>query len=276
MRILYPSDPLNAKAPDEDYREEYEAVSTVGIACSLFSLEDFQSGTFRPRPALDEGETVLYRGWMLTPDGYRALSQSVAARGANTWTSPEAYERCHYLPRWYELCKEFTPETIFLARDADFSRELSGLNWPGYFVKDYVKSLTTARGSIARNPDEVSEIVALIERYRGQVEGGVCVRRLEALRPETEERFFVLAGEPHSRDGLVPGLVGAIAQVIDSPFYSVDVCASASGGLRLIELGDGQVSDRKQWSAERFAELLAEANNSFKPTPLRGAAELQR
>ncbi|WP_334313903.1 ATP-grasp domain-containing protein, partial [Pseudomonas aeruginosa] len=42
-------------------------------------------------------------------------------------------------------------------------------------------------------------------------------------------------------------------------FFSVDVVESTSGELRLMELGDGQVSDRKQWPAARFAAMLAQA-----------------
>jgi len=44
----------------------------------------------------------------------------------------------------------------------------------------------------------------------------------------------------------VPKIVQTIAPRIDSPFFSVDVVLSTDGTPRLIELGDGQVSDRKQ------------------------------
>ncbi|MCE3002232.1 MAG: ATP-grasp domain-containing protein [Xanthomonadaceae bacterium] len=259
MRLLYPQDPTDRKAPDEAYRDEYEAVTARGLACWLLSLEDLPAGTFRPRPALCEGEATLYRGWMLTPVEYQELARRISAHGATPLTSPEANERCHYLPRWYAQCRDLTPETIFLPKDADFRHELRAVDWPGYFVKDYVKSLTTSRGSIARTPAEVAEIVGLIEHYRGRIEGGVCVRRLEDLMPETEERYFVVGGEPHARDGAVPDLVRDIARRIESPFFTVDVCAARDGRLRLVELGDGQVSDRKRWDVTRFAELLAAA-----------------
>jgi len=79
------------------------------------------------------------------------------------------------------------------------------------------------------------------------VEGGVCIRKFEELLPETEERYFVLQGKAFARCGDVPALVNEIAGRISSPFFSVDTVFAASGELRLIELGDGQVSDRKQW-----------------------------
>lgn len=255
MRLLYPSDPFTKRQPDETFQEEYEAAQAAELPCSLYSAEDFELGDFKPRPAIAEGEPVLYRGWMLTPDAYALLQAAIESKGGVMITSSDQYRLCHYLPEWYPSCEAFTPETVFLGKDADFSI-LTDKGWPGYFVKDYVKSLTTSRGSIARTVDEIPEIVALVEKYRGQIEGGVCVRRLEDLRPETEERFFVFQGKPFGREGTVPEIVQRIAERIDSPFFSVDIVLAQDGTPRLIELGDGQVSDRKKWPADRFVSLL--------------------
>jgi hypothetical protein len=101
-------------------------------------------------------------------------------------------------------------------------------------------------------------VVALIEQYRGAVEGGVCIRRFEKLAVETEERYFVFNGRAYGREENVPPLVQDVAKRIKSSFFSVDVVASESGELRLIELGDGQVSDRKKWPADKFASMLSE------------------
>jgi hypothetical protein len=193
---------------------------------------------------------------MLGTDQYSQLCQAISSKGAMPVTSPENYAYCHHLPNWYQSCKDFTPETVFLRRDSDFSAELSHLHWPRFFVKDFVKSLTTSRGSVAETPEQVAEVVDLIEQYRGKVEGGVCVRRFEALLPETEERYFVFAGQAYGRAGTVPPMVQLLAARVPSPFFTADVVSSKDGTLRLIELGDGQVSDRKQWSATRLVEVL--------------------
>lgn len=259
MRLLYPSNPFNNKRPDEEYEEEFDAANSIGLACSLFSLEDFNDGQFRPRPTLDEGDEVIYRGWMFSVDSYTQLVDAISATGARSLVSAADYRSCHHLPGWYEACKPWTPETIFLERDSDFTRALAELNWHAYFVKDYVKSLTTLVGSVAKDATEVAELVMLIEQYRGKIEGGICVRRFESLLPDTEERYFVLRGTAYARDGLVPDLVKDIAACIDSPFFSVDTVLSAEGSMRLIELGDGQVSDRKLWTAEAFAKMLSQA-----------------
>ncbi|MBI3712433.1 MAG: ATP-grasp domain-containing protein [Burkholderiales bacterium] len=256
MHLLYPCDPFNKKVPDDAYAEEFVAAQAKGIPCSLFSAEDFECGEFTARPAFPEGVEVVYRGWMLTPQRYGELQAAILAKGAKALTSEQQYRHCHYLPEWYSLCEDLTPKTVFLAEDADFSIALSHHSWSAFFVKDYVKSLTTSRGSVAKNVQEIYEIVGLIKLYRGQIEGGVSIRQFEDLSPETEERYFVLNGKAFACEGSAPDIVQDIAKRIQSPFFSVDIVLGANGTPRLIELGDGQVSDRKKWPAQRFVEIF--------------------
>lgn len=257
IRLIYPCNPLDVRQPDENFAEEFFAARTAGLSCSVFSIEDLDRGAFRPAPRLEAGDRVLYRGWMLDPAGYGRLCESIAGAGAESVTSLDDYLRCHYLPNWYEVCRDLTPPTVFLARSADFASELTPLGWSRYFVKDYVKSLTTARGSVADTPAQVAEVVDLIEKFRGRIDGGVCVRRFEELDPDTEERYFIVDGTAFARDGTVPDIVQEVASRVASPFFSVDVVERKDGLLRLVELGDGQVSDRKQWSASRFVDVLS-------------------
>lgn len=256
MQILFPSDPFNKLVADEPYVEEMQAAQAAGIACLLFSLEDFQQGEFKVRPALIEGEELLYRGWMLSPDEYAMLHKAIVTRGAVPISNPSQYRLCHHLPEWYSSCTEFTPSTVVVPKDADFEAAVAGLSWSRYFVKDYVKSLTTSRGSAADTAGEIASVVALIEKFRGSIEGGVCIREFEELVPDTERRYFVWNGKAYASEGDAPALVQAIAQRINSRFYSVDTVFSTQGRLRLIELGDGQVSDRKLWSASQFMSML--------------------
>jgi hypothetical protein len=256
VRLLYPCDPFERKKPDEAYVEEHGAALAQGMSCSLFSAEDFEDGQFKPRPPLQEDETVIYRGWMMRPDRYAALQATIEGEGAKVLTTAAQYRSCHYLPEWYPLCESLTPKTVFLQKDSDFANSLKDLGWTAFFVKDYVKSLTTARGSVARTVEEIPEILELIEKFRGQIEGGVCIREYEDLVPESEERYFVYKRRAYARSGGCPQLVDAIAARIDSPFFSVDAVQATSGDLRLIELGDGQVSDRKKWPADVFVRML--------------------
>ncbi|WP_180988456.1 ATP-grasp domain-containing protein [Pseudomonas protegens] len=99
-----------------------------------------------------------------------------------------------------------------------------------------------------------------MRQYRGQIEGGICIRHREDYLEDSERRYFVLNGKAHAAQGEVPALVNECAALIDSRFFSVDVVLRADGVLRLVELGDGQVSDRKEWSAQRFAAMLGAAD----------------
>jgi hypothetical protein len=256
-RLLYPSDPLDPKGVDETFHAEYEAARAAGIATSIFSLEDFETGTFRPRPRFTPGEVVLYRGWMLPVPRYEQLLAAIESAGAKAFTSAEQYRQCHHLPGWYVKIRELTAETLILSRGTDFAAALADHDWPGYFVKDYVKSLNTAGGSLVDTPGEVERVVGLLESYRGEIEGGVCIRRREDFEPETEHRHFVFKGRPFSAHGAVPDIVSKCAAWITSPFFSVDTALRSDGTLRVIEIGDGQVSDRKEWTPEQLVEMLA-------------------
>ena len=107
----------------------------------------------------------------------------------------------------------------------------------------------------------ITEVLAEMQKYRGEIEGGICVRRVEDLLPETERRYFVLQGIPHSPEPSVeiPEVVCRCAERIPSKFFSVDAATRSDGVLRVVEIGDGQVSDLTGWSAERFAEMWKQA-----------------
>lgn len=78
------------------------------------------------------------------------------------------------------------------------------------------------------------------------IEGGVCARRLEDYHPASEKRYFVWRGKAHAHDGDVLEIVHEAAKLVSSQFFTVDVARRSDGVLRIVEQGDGQVSDRKQ------------------------------
>lgn len=53
----------------------------------------------------------------------------------------------------------------------------------------------------------------------------------------------------------MPQAVEAAAQRIASPFFSVDVAIDDAGRTRIIEIGDGQVSDLVGWSPDEFVGI---------------------
>lgn len=258
MNLLYPSSPLRASKPDEQYEAEVSNVRNAGFDVALFSFEDFQNGEFNAHPALSDESEIIYRGWMLSGDEYQRFEHAVSKSGAQLAISTSDYLSNHHLPRWYPQLVDLTPETRIFPADCNLVAELSALGWDEFFVKDYVKSLKTSVGSRISKPEEVTAVIADMRRFRGSIEGGFCVRRVESFLQKTERRFFVLDGIPYAPTGDVPQIVHECVKRHQSRFYSVDVVERTDGKSRIVEVGDGQVSDLVGWDADRFAALLAE------------------
>lgn len=266
MHLLYPNSPLRAKQPDEQFAGEVDGVRDAGFEASLFSLEDFQSGTFRAVPPLPNDKEVLYRGWMLSETEYNSFASAILSVGARPAIDLQTYLGSHHLPNWYPLLSDLTPETRIFSADCDLEKELRALGWSEFFIKDYVKSLKTSVGSRISKPEQVATVVAEMRRFRGVVEGGFCVRRVESFVPETEQRYFVIEGVPYSAAGEVPAIVHECTKRLKSHFYSVDVVRRTDEQLRIVEVGDGQVSDLVGWSPAQFAKILAtHFQNGAKP-----------
>jgi hypothetical protein len=239
------------------FADQSQALRDAGFSTSLCPDSVIRSG--RPLRNVPAGATVVYRGWMLTAPEYGRLAEAVVSASATPLTSPPQYLAAHHLPNWYPLIAEFTPETRVLAATADLEGELRALDWGPFFIKDYVKSLKTSRGSIVRDPSEIGALVSEMREFRGEIEGGLCVRRVEPFLPDTERRYFVLRGKPFSATGeAAPPLVEQVATRIPSPFFSVDVIRREDGALRVVEVGDGQVSDLVGWPPAAFAAMWRE------------------
>lgn len=257
MRIIYPENPLNHREADDPYQAEYLVASAAGLNCALFNFDDLAFGKFNPRPNLLAGESVLYRGWMLNSEGYRTLVAQIQRQGGVPITTHHHYLQCHHLPGWYDACQAFTSETQFFEYSENLEQLIDQLGWDGYFVKDFVKSNSTAEGSMATTPAQAVKIIALIKQYRGEIEGGVAIRKLEQYKPQTERRYFVVNGKPYTHTGDVPDLLYTIADRVKAPFYAVDLIETQQGELRLVEIGDGQVSAIKTWPILAFMPVLA-------------------
>lgn len=188
---------------------------------------------------------------------YKTFISSILCVGGKPLIDLPTYLSCHHLPNWYKLISDLTPQTQIFPADADLKAELDTLGWESFFVKDYVKSLKTGSGSLLQSTDGLDDLVHNMEKYRGQIEGGFCIREVEEFDLDSEERFFVINGKPFSSDTsqVVPNIVKQVTSRIQSPFYSIDVVRRSDGVDRIVEIGDGQVSDLVGWTAERFVEI---------------------
>jgi len=238
------------------FADQLASFEAAGYSASLCPDSVIQDN--RPLRNVPPGTTVVYRGWMLNAKEYARLTQAIGNASAAPLTSTDSYLAAHHLPNWYPLVAEFTPETRVLPLDADWESELRAVGWEAFFVKDYVKSLKTSRGSIVRDPSEIGAVVEEMKQFRGEIEGGLCVRRVEPFVTDSERRYFVLDKQAFSSDGQpVPDVVRQVASRITSPFFSVDVVRRDDGVLRVVEIGDGQVSDLVGWSAAAFVAMWA-------------------
>ena len=254
VHFLFPRDARDTRRPDEMFADQWAALTDAGFTASVCS--DSMIAGAKPLPDIPAGSRVVYRGWMLREAEYESLVRAIEECGASAFTSPREYLLTHHLPNWYSLLADLTPETRVYPADADLVAELRALDWGSYFLKDYVKSLKTGRGSIVREPSEAPALVAEMKEYRGEIEGGVCVRRVEDFVPDSEKRYFVLRGAGFAPDGEpVPDVVRLCAERIASDFFSVDVVKRTDGAVRVVEVGDGQVSDLVGWSAAEFAAM---------------------
>ena len=147
-RFLYPADYFDPSRPDETFAAEAAAFEAAGFGVSGIDKNALQGGRPRIRPLPSEGETIVYRGWMLAPEDYAALLEITSRTGAVPLTSLETYLSTHYLPNWYPLIRDLTPETVVLSLEEDLASRLRELGWERFFIKDYVKSLKTSVGSM--------------------------------------------------------------------------------------------------------------------------------
>jgi len=258
MHFVFPPDGLSEKEIEPHFLAQADALRALGFTCSIVQDDVFAGRSSLRR--LTVGGAVTYRGWMVSLTDYDHFERAVNAVGASCVTTTALYALTHWLPNWYELLREFTAETVFLPADCDLVAELRQVGWSGYFLKDFVKSLKTDGGSIVTTPEDGERWRREILVYRDELEGGIAVRRVEDFVPGSEVRYFVLEHRPYAPDGeIVPDVVRIAAERIASRFFTVDVAGTKDGDIRIVELGDGQVSDLVGWTATRFAEVCKNA-----------------
>lgn len=252
--FIMPQDAFEPRRVDKEFLSLAEHLRQRGPAVSAIDEAIFQGRGALPVIAKDA--VVVYRGWMVTIEEYRRFEDAVQSMGARLLTNTLAYALTHHLPNWYPALTEFTAETVVITDPADLVPTMHRLGWGGYFLKDFVKSLKVDGGSIVSTEEEAARWLTKMREYRHEIEGGICLRRIESFLPESECRFFVIHGVGHSPDGrTVPEPVAAAAQRIASPFFSIDTAMTTDRQCRIVELGDGQVSDLVGWSAERFSQI---------------------
>lgn len=288
--VLLPADPLAPRRPDPHYGWEAQLVRDLGGACVLLDHDALLAGDAAAavrRVPVGVGP-LWYRGWMVPVPAYQELAQALAARGGVLLTTPTGYGDAHELPGWYGVFEGATPESRWLPGVAAPSREelaaLAGrLGGHGpAVVKDYVKSRKYEWEEACFVPDlaDTDRLCAVVSRFvelqDGAPTGGIVLRRYEEFvrdaRGRAEEsRVWWVDGEPVLRGAhpdAPPGpaphadlsVVGPLVHTLGCRFVTTDLARRADGsGWRVVEVGDGQVSDlpRGADAASLYAALLA-------------------
>ncbi|SBT40320.1 ATP-grasp domain-containing protein [Micromonospora auratinigra] len=264
--LLVPSDPLRPRRPDPHFAPEAEAARSAGAAVALVDHDLLAAGgdPARAVAGVRGPGRAVYRGWMLASDRYAALAGALADRGVEVWTTPRDYRRAHELPGWYPALAGLTPASVWTSdagREAfDEARHALG---PGPAVlRDHVKSAKHHWHEAAFVPELADgerawRVATRLRELRDtDFTGGFVLRRFEPfIGPELRTwwvggRCALVGAHPDTPTAVPAGEdldlagLGRALSVLDLPFVTVDLARHRDGGWRVVELGDGQVSDR--------------------------------
>lgn len=250
--FLYTRSYLNEKEVDDGFKQEHDLLVENGFKTKIFSFEEIEKEDFSDL----NGVEVIYRGWMFNIKDYIKLYDTLIEAGAKPITTPEQYKSAHYMPEWVGKLSGLTPKTHCfnsLNASVDFVKLHDSHK---YFVKDFVKSLKGINSSIIEHSEDLEDWIEQSEFFRGEIEGGICLRELEKFQEETEQRFFVYKDKITSNNVETPDLVYKVKDIINLPFFTIDVVLDHRDEWRVVEIGDGQVSDSSKWSLQNFVKVF--------------------
>ena len=263
MLLLVPRDPLTPRRADEHFAPEAAAARELGVPVALVDHDELTRVGGDPATAVrgvPADPDVVYRGWMLRAGQYAAMADALDRRGAVLRTSPARFRTAHELPGWYDALAEVTPESRWSTGTGTDPVDWSWLGGAPAVLRDFTKSLKHSWAEAAFVPDsaDLSAAERVADRFRelrgDDLVGGVVVRRFEEFTgPEARSwwvdgRCVLVTAHPDSPgavpDGADPGIAAAAVAGLGLPFVTVDLVRRADGAWRVVELGDGQVSDR--------------------------------
>lgn len=256
ISLLYPSNPLNHRQVDEIYAEEYCYANQAGLDAHCFDIESILQSPIFPR--LEEKSSIVYRGYMLNEQSYSELEKRF---GDRLVISQRNYLSAHYFPQWYKEIESLTIPSI-ISSENSAQEDLKKLNGKA-FIKDYVKSLKTGKGSIVTGNEDLARAFYDMKHYRGTIEGGIVLRKVINFKPDSEIRFFVVNNTIFSPGELINSDMHALAEKVvkrlahkELKFYTIDIAKTQEGANMVIEIGDGQVSDYVGWELKDFIKVL--------------------
>jgi hypothetical protein len=275
--VLFCTDPLGPSRVDPYFGAQAQAVRQLGGTVALIDHDallaaDIERALHRVPPDLGP---VWYRGWMISRDHYAELEAALAVRGARLVVGTDEYRTAHELPGWYWVFAGLTPRSVWMPWSAGRMPDVAAvealvapLDGGAAVVKDYVKSRKYEWSTacfvpdLADGPATAKVIAAMVALQAESLNGGIVVRRFEEYEQRDgrsrEARVWWLDGVPLAvgahpdtpadrpeLDAFHPELatVGDAVARLGCRFVTTDLAHRSDGAWRVIEVGDGQVSD---------------------------------
>ena len=272
MKFLFCENILKPNTVDEAFFGEYINAINNGFEILLYNFEDKSIKNIIINKKI---ETIIYRGWMLTPEDYEILYNKLLTKNYKLINNSIEYKNCHYLPESLKYIKNYTPKTIFQKVECKKSinillENVKIFNGKAIIIKDYVKSEkyywdTACYIENSNNIKKLSESINNLIELRGNyLNEGIVIREFIELNniqkhsksniPLSEEyRLFFYDNEllcvfnyweeinynmerPETKEFEI------IGKTIESNFFTMDIAKNKNGKFIIIELGDGQVS----------------------------------
>ncbi|WP_428950031.1 ATP-grasp domain-containing protein [Streptomyces sp. cg35] len=277
--LLTCRDPLRARLPDPHFAAAVEAAEVLGRDVALIDHDALmQGGAGEAVARVPRGVGPLwYRGWMLPSSRYAELEDALAERGTTLATDALQYRRAHELPGWYKTFAAVTPRSVWLPAQpgqalpaARLAELAASLGSGPVVVKDYVKSRKHEWDEACFVPDaaDTEQLAAVVRNFVELQEeflaGGIVLRTFEEFTGD-EVRVWWIDGSPALTtahpdaygDGasrLVPQLdhVAPLVRALGCRFVTTDLALRSDGVWRVVEVGDGQVSDLPATVAQRL------------------------
>jgi ATP-grasp domain, R2K clade family 3 len=272
LRVLFCADPLAPTRIDEHFADQAEAVRKLGGQIALIDHDALLRGDAAAavRRVPREGGPWWYRGWMIPTASYVELSAALGRREATLRVPPHRYRSAHELPGWYTTFQHLTPDSVWMASTAgtvpseqDLTALARSLGPGPAVVKDYVKSRKHEWDEACFIPEvtdvgHTAAVVArMVELQEDTLNGGIVLRRFENYRQENgrtiEARVWWVDGEPalltahpdtpdlHADPDMTA--VMPLVAALGCSFVTTDLAQRIDGQWRVVEVGDGQVSD---------------------------------
>ncbi|AGL18129.1 ATP-grasp domain-containing protein [Actinoplanes sp. N902-109] len=264
MILLFPADVLRPRRVDDHFAGEAAAARDAGFPVAVVDHDAIARGDATGAVTRVPGDsTAIYRGWMLAGDRYAEFEAALATRAVRLNTDAQQYRRAHELPGWYAGLSAFTPPSLWTTGTdrAGFDAVRTALGSGPAVLRDYTKSMKHHWHEAAYIPDladapQAWSVARRMAELRGDdLAGGFVLRRYEEFTGAEVRTWWIdgtcrlVTAHPDTPDELPPadldltGLRPAVV-ALALPFVTVDLARRTDGTWRVIELGDGQVSDR--------------------------------